>query len=303
MRFVHCTKHLPPNAFLCLGTLLLALTTTHLQARAGPPFRTDDPETPGNRHWEINLGWIGDRNPYEGYYSAPNFDINYGFGDRIQLKYELPIAIHELRGGLDNAGQFTPPSQSHVDTGLGESLLGIKWRFYEHLPANRKKTDQEGKEETPEPNFSIAIYPQLSLNIPHQFCAPRGRPPGPQFLFPITANTRIGPIRFDAEFGYWFTNRNVPQSWIRGLIVGRDFSPGSEAYIEIYDQQDANRVEGATKQREATLGAGGRQALKSEKNILLLLMGGRSFQKVTSSNGQPGWIAYIGVQFLLGPRS
>jgi hypothetical protein len=29
-------------------------------------------------------------------------------------------------------------------------------------------------------------------------------------------------------------------------------------------------------------------------------MGGRSFQKVTSGNGQASWIAYVGVQFLLG---
>jgi hypothetical protein len=40
--------------------------------QAGPPFRTDDPETTGNKHWAINFGWIGDRNPYESYYSVPN---------------------------------------------------------------------------------------------------------------------------------------------------------------------------------------------------------------------------------------
>jgi len=60
-------------------------------AQGGPPFRTDDPETPGNRHWEINFGWIGDRNPEAGAYQVPDFDINYGLGDRIQLKYEIPI--------------------------------------------------------------------------------------------------------------------------------------------------------------------------------------------------------------------
>jgi hypothetical protein len=247
----HCprTRDLRPNASLCLGTLLLALTVTHLQAQAGPPFRTDDPETPGNKHWEINLGWIGDRNPYEGYYSVPVFDINYGFGDRIQLKYELPIAIHELRGGLNNAGQFTPPSQSHVDIGLGESLFGIKWRFFEHLQASRKNPHQAGnqKAEAPEPNFSIAIYPQLSLNNPTSSVRRGVVLPGPQFLLPITANTRIGPLRIAGETGYWFSNRNVPQSWIRGLIVGRDLTPSGEAYLEIYDLQDANRVQGATK--------------------------------------------------------
>jgi hypothetical protein len=70
----------------------------------------------------------------------------------------------------------------------------------------------------------------------------------------------------------------------------------------VYDQQDANRVDGASKQREATLGAGGRQALNRGKSVILLLMGGRSFQKITSSDGQPSWIAYVGLQFLIGPH-
>jgi hypothetical protein len=34
-----------------------------------------------------------------------------------------------------------------------------------------------------------------------------------------------------------------------------------------------------------------------------LLMGGRSFQTVTAAtnNSQPSWIAYVGIQLLLGP--
>ena len=31
-------------------------------------------------------------------------------------------------------------------------------------------------------------------------------------------------------------------------------------------------------------------------------MGGRSFQTVSPANGQPSWIAYVGLQVLLGPR-
>jgi hypothetical protein len=33
-----------------------------------------------------------------------------------------------------------------------------------------------------------------------------------------------------------------------------------------------------------------------------LLMGGRSFQTITAANNQPSWIAYIGLQVLLGPK-
>jgi len=28
---------------------------------------------------------------------VPDFDIDYGLGDRVQLKYEIPIAIEETR--------------------------------------------------------------------------------------------------------------------------------------------------------------------------------------------------------------
>jgi hypothetical protein len=115
-----------------LAFALPCLFSLAVHAQGGPPFRTDDPETPGNKHWEINFGWIGDRNPAAGAYQVPDFDFNYGLGDRIQLKYEIPIAIEETRPQPATAGSPAEPGQ--VIGGLGESLLGIKWRFYEHHP-------------------------------------------------------------------------------------------------------------------------------------------------------------------------
>jgi hypothetical protein len=63
-----------------------------------------------------------------------------------------------------------------------------------------------------------------------------------------------------------------------------------------------NFATGNSKQRETTLGLGGRQALNHAKTINLLLMAGRSFQTPSAANGQPSWIAYVGVQMLLGPK-
>jgi hypothetical protein len=98
-------------------------------ARAGPPFISDDPETPGNGNWEINECFIGDRNPQSGAYQTPDLDTNYGLGDRIQLKYELPLAVAETRP------QPAQGTGGTVLAGLGESLLGFKFRFYEHKEA------------------------------------------------------------------------------------------------------------------------------------------------------------------------
>jgi hypothetical protein len=280
-----------------LAAFLLAATA---HAQGGPPFKTDDPETPGNQHWEINFGWLGGRNPGDGAYSIPDFDINYGLGDRIQLKYEIPIAVHEVRGTTGNVEQNSVPIPGRVEVGLGESLLGVKWRFYQHTAGVSTARTSQG--EAPEANFSISTYPQLSLNNPTSSVRRGIVSSGPQFLLPMEANARIGPIRVDGELGYWFTDGNVPQSWVRGAMVGHEFTRSTEAYVELYDQQDANRVNGLAKQRDATLGLGGRRALDKHHSVLLLLMGGRSFQKVVSGNGESSWIAYVGIQLLLGQK-
>lgn len=326
--------------------LMLALVPFCLQglaahAQGGPPFRTDDPDTPGNRHWEINFGFIGDRNPGSGAYQVPDFDINYGLGDRIQLKYELPIAIQETRPQPAISG--APATEGAVIGGLGESLLGIKWRFFEHhtgdaihsgfgtgllslfghrgdMPAQPpgESGDSPGEADKPETTgekpatFELGTYPQLFLDNPTR-AVPRGLvAQGPNFYLPVEVSGRIGPIRYDADTGYNFGNRALPQSWNRGFIMGHEFSDSTEAYIEFYDLQDANRLSagrgvgnfatGTVKQRETTIGLGGRQALNRAKTFNLLLMGGRSYQAPSASTNQPSWIAYVGLQVLLGPK-
>ncbi len=79
--------------FSILAFAVVGAMSPVVRAQGGPPFITDDPGTPGNKHWEINLGWTADHNPGEASYEVPDFDINYGLGERIQLKYELPIAV------------------------------------------------------------------------------------------------------------------------------------------------------------------------------------------------------------------
>ena len=297
-RLIAHLRHARPRFVQLVAIHLVSLCSVAC-AQAGPPFKTDDPETPGNKHWEINFGWMGERSAGEGEYSLPDVDLNYGLGDRIQLKFELPIVLHEVRQLPGSSGRGESATQARLDLGAGESLLGVKWRFYQHFSRPSGQAAFDGEQLGPK--FSVSAYPQLSLNNPTSSVEREVVTTGPQLLLPLEANARIGPIRIDGEVGYWFTNRKVPQSWIRGMIIGHEFTSRTEAYVEIYDQQDATRVNGAPKARQATTGLGGRHAVDRKHSILLLLMGGRSFQEVAPGNLQPSWIAYVGVQFLLGP--
>ncbi len=286
------------------------------------------------------MGFIGDRNPGTGTYQVPDLDINYGLGDRLQLKYELPIALEETRPAPASPG--VAGTSGTVIGGLGESLLGIKWRFFEHSsgdsslrgdfgtglltlfkhqvptapagisgdsPGEAEKGVVEGQKV---PNFELGTYPQLYLNNPTRAVARGLIAAGPNFYLPVEVSGRIGPIRYNADLGYNFGNRNLPQSWNRGFVVGHEFNDQTEIYVELYDLQEANRLgtgrglgnfaASGVKQRETTLSLGGRQALNQSKTRNLLLMAGRSFQTASGSTGEPSWIAYVGLQILLGPK-
>jgi hypothetical protein len=265
-----------------LFLLLMAAGAALAHAQGGPPFITDDPGTPGNRHWEINLGWIGDHNPAHASYQVPDFDINYGWGDRIQLKYELPIAAATDQNNTTRAG-------------LGESLLGMKWRPYEHHKAGEAKSDENL-------DFSLGTYPQVTINNPTSAVRRGIVENGPQYYLPLEATAKVGPIELNGEVGRWFGNKLIPSRWGRGLIAGHEFNERTELYGELYDLQDANRIGGTPKQRELTVDVGGRQMLDRAGHLRLLFMGGRGIQTVSRANSEPDWIAYVGVQLLLGPK-
>jgi hypothetical protein len=265
-----------------LFPLVVAATATLAHAQGGPPFITDDPGTPGNKHWEINFGWIANHNPGNATYQTPDIDMNYGWGDRIQLKYELPMAVATDENNTTRAG-------------LGESLLGIKWRPYEYHRAGEAKSDENML-------FSLGTYPQASINNPTSAVRRGIVEDGPQYYLPMEATAKVGPIDFNGEVGHWFGNKLTPSRWGRGLIAGHEFSDRLELYGEIYDLQDANSIGATPKQRALTADVGGRQTLDRGGHLRLLFMGGRGIQAVTGENSEPNWIAYLGVQILLGPK-
>src|SRR5262245_5626532 len=100
-------------------------------AQGGPPLHTDDPGTPGNKNWEINIGVGGEFANGHHDYDLPEVDLNYGVGNNIQLKYEVPIVV-----------------SSGSPVALGYQKIGVKWRF----------VDEEKS------GVAVSIYPQVSFN-------------------------------------------------------------------------------------------------------------------------------------------
>jgi hypothetical protein len=179
-----------------------------------------------------------------------------------------------------------------------DSLLGVKARFYSHHPKDAKP-DDTGRRDS---NFAISTYPQLLLSNPTSSVRRYIVEPGPQFLLPVEANGKIGPIHISGEYGYWFANKAVPPAWIRGAIVGHEFKNKIEVDFEFYDLADTKGTPLWPKARETTLGIGFRRALVKKRSIWFIAMVGTSVVPVNQINGQPSWIASWGLQFLTSGR-
>ena len=78
---------------------------------------TDDPDTPGDGKWEINVAYVEDRAAFARDRSFPHIDLNYDLGDHIRLKYKT--------GYLEASGSGIDAAKRDAD----DSLLDINWRF------------------------------------------------------------------------------------------------------------------------------------------------------------------------------
>lgn len=233
-------------------------------AQGGPPYYTNDPGTPGNHNWEINIGYMPFYYQGQSVSHTPDVDINFGVGDRIQLTYE--------NAWLRVQNPFSP-----VKYGLGQSNPGVKWRFYD----------------AGEKGWAISTFPQLFLNNPND-AVKRGITPASQtFLLPMEFTRKIGPVDVDYEIGYQLVHRG-PNGWLTGLVVGHDFTRKLEGDVEFYNVGTFHPSE-----NQPSIDVGGRYKL--HKPVILLFMAGRSLEPARGN--QPYFLGYFGIQLLLPPKS
>ena len=244
-------------------TMLLLLAPSSVHAQGGPPYYTNDPGTPGNRNWEINLGYMPFLNNGSSTSHVPDVDINYGLGDRIQLTFESAW----LR--VKNVGDA-------AKYGLGQDQLGVKWRFYDN--------DKTG--------LGISIFPQVTINNPDHSVERGITSGGSSLLLPMEFTKKLGPVDINWEVGFNAVHLG-PDGWLAGFVVGHDMSKKLELDAEFYGLGTFNQSN-----NQQTLGAGARYKLRPP--FILLLMAGRSV--AAAHNGQPFFVGYFGMQFLLPPK-
>lgn len=230
-------------------------------AQAGPPFLSNDPGTPGNGRWEINIAAAQSVASTSAAYQVPQLDVNYGIGDRIQLTYEVPYVIATADGQPAHAG-------------FGNAYPGLKWRFID-----------QGED-----GWQVSAFPQLQTRVARAAELRGIGEPGPRLLLPLEAAVRVGAVDLDMEAGCYVPERGAHEE-IAGLVAGHRFAGGLDLAAELYrDQPSGAQALGTT-----TLDVGGRYELG--RHLLALFMAGRGI----GGQESPRFIGYFGMQILLGP--
>ncbi len=243
-----------------LSIVALLQAPGRASAQAGPPFLTNDPGTPGNANWEINIASMQTITRNAAAYQVPQLDLNFGVGDRIQLTYQIPYVLQSSSGG---------PYQS----GWSNAYPGVKWRFLD-----------QGED-----GWQASIFPQVEAGTSSLARGKGIAVPGPRYLLPFEVTHKLGPLDVDFEAGFYVGGHGQRER-ILGLVAGRSVTDRLELDAEIYDDHGA----GASP-RFTTLGFGGRYTLS--RSFIALFMVGRSIDGFAAE--QPEFMGYLGIQILL----
>jgi hypothetical protein len=193
---------------IAIALWLVALGS--VRGQGGPPMITDDPGTPGDGKFEINLAIAFEHRPGETTVDAPAIDINYGLGDRIQLT---------LQGGP----AFLKRSDHGAIGGLGGTEAAVKWRFIDD-----QKTGS-----------TMSMFPRVLFNISPS-AARRGlADDGTRFQIPFQFSKAFSGFDLDLEWGP-FVSTVGPARWLYGVVVGVDISKTGGLMAELHGTSRTN---------------------------------------------------------------
>lgn len=218
---------------------------------------TDDPGTPGDGHWEINTALTAERRTGEHRTEMPLLDLNYGVGERVQLKYEAAwVRLHDDDGRHD---------------GLSNSLAGVKWRFYD---AGEKA-------------WQISMYPQVEFANPGSHSDRRDLAShGTSCLLPFQLMKEFESFSFNADFGYVLHGADEDE-WFGGLALGKEVKAGVELAVELHWEAESHF-------RGTALTANVGARIDLSENHTLLVSVGRELHH--ADEARASLIAYLGLQ-------
>jgi hypothetical protein len=239
--------------------LALAALCAGVQSRAwaqgGPPLVSDDPDTAPEGHWEINLAAIGSQTPGLKQLSLPDADINYGWNGNVQLKMDTPWLLSEADGHA-------------LQSGLGATQFGIKWRFVDQRIAG----------------FSLSTYPQLAINLAPSSYRRGITDAGRVWFLPLEASTEVAGFGLDGELGRYLASRGA-DAWAAGFIASHGCAPRLECLLEIRETLEPHSA-------QTLLNVGGRRELSDSLALLFAL--GRDLG--ASGPDHQTLLFYLGIQ-------
>jgi hypothetical protein len=247
-----------PTTIATMAALSVAAMNS-ICGQGGPPMITDDPGTPGNGHWETNLAITLDHTSDRTVMGAPLLDLNYGWGEHIQLTLQMPLAI-------------LIQSEHGPVLGPGGTEAAIKWRFLDQGNAG----------------VDVSIFPRLIFTILHSSARRGLAEDGTRFQIPIELSKKVGHNEIGLELGPHFPT--IGQSeWLYGLIAGRELSKRTEIMAELHG---TSRMD--FDQDTLTLNFGFRQELS--KHIILICSFGHDVR--APADEALAFVGYFGVQLV-----
>ena len=248
---------------LWFALMLLLSDMSSAFAQGGPPMLTDDPGTPGAGTWELNFAYREERTSQERLRSVPYFDINYGLGEQIQLKYETRWLLSDAADG------------GGTQSGLDNSLFGVKWRFLDQ--------DSNG--------VDMSVYPQVELE---NFTGSVSRgiaEPGPNLFLPFEIGRDFGKVKLAGELGYQYLHAQ-DNEWVVGVLGAVQASENLEFMAEVRNTSDKLLNGGDV------IGNVGLRQVLSPKLKLVASVGTGLNNRTDATT----FTTYIGVQIVLGKK-
>ena len=254
-----------PSVLRALLPAFALVACAAARAQGGPPMLTDDPGTPGAGHWELNFSSIVERTAGSSEVDFPYLDLNYGIGDRVQVTWQITWNAERPSGGPETSG-------------LGASVVGLKWRFI------------DGGDRS----WQISTFPQATFLLPGSDSDRRGlaaRDPG--LLIPFEIEKDLGLMSANLAVGRVLAPQGrsdlvgVGGGWSAGLALGREFAHGVELDAEIHVQTGPD-----PRDAEWVTAVGSR--IDTSRNTTLLFSVGRDVRNTVSARAS--LLMYAGLQ-------